>query len=65
MGRKAKLKKERQQKAGKTDAKYDRTQFVKQFERMGYKLKTQKLSQNHLNAEISPEIPQDRVEPKL
>lgn len=68
MGRKAKLKKMRSQ--GKAEAKsakqYDTTQFVEQFERMGYQQKiSPKLQPKNNRGNISPEIPQDRIEPQL
>ena len=68
MGRKAKNKKIRQQ--GKATAqsakKYDNTQFVEQFERMGYQLQIDpKLQPKTNRGNISPEIPQDRIEPQL
>lgn len=68
MGRKAKLKKMRQQ--GKIESKsakkYDSTQFVEQFERMGYQRKIDLKSQPKTNrGNISPEIPQDKIEPEL
>ena len=67
MGRKAKLKKKRQQEAtAKSDQRYDRTQFVKQFEKMGYQLKIDpKLQPKTNRGNISPEIPQDKIEPQL
>lgn len=67
MGRKAKLKKARQQKAtAKPEQKYDQTQFVKQFEKLGYQLKIDpKLQPKTNRGNISPEIPQERIEPQL
>ena len=68
MGRKAKLKKIRQQEKTnqKSTKKYEQTQFVEQFERMGYKLTTDhKLQPKTNRGNISPEIPQDRIEPQL
>lgn len=68
MGRKAKLKKMRAQgKVEKKSAKkYDSTQFVEQFERMGYQQKIDpKLQPKSNRGNISPEIPQDRIEPQL
>ncbi|MDJ0573049.1 MAG: hypothetical protein QNJ53_28980 [Pleurocapsa sp. MO_192.B19] len=68
MGRKAKIKKMRQQgKApAKSSQKYEKTQFVEQFERMGYQLKIDPKLQPETNrGNISPEIPQDRIEPQL
>lgn len=67
MGRKAKLKRERQQqKTSGSSSKYDSTQFVKQFNRMGYRLNTNQPSQNQVDrVSFSPEIPQDKIEPQL
>ena len=67
MGRNAKLKKIRQQKTGaKSTKKYEQTQFVEQFEKMGYQLKIDpKLQPKTNRGNISPEIPQDRIEPQL
>ena len=68
MGKKAKLKKIRQQlkETVKSKKKYDQTQFVKQFERMGYQLKIDpKLQPKTNRGNISPEIPQDTIEPQL
>lgn len=68
MGRKAKLKKIRQQeKADHKSAKnYDSTQFVRQFQKMGYQAKIDPKLQSKINrGNISPEIPQDRIEPQL
>ena len=69
MGRKAKIKKMRQQRkapAKSAAQKYDRTQFVEQFERMGYQLQIDPKLQPETNrGNISPEIPQDRIEPQL
>ena len=67
MGKKAKLKKMRQQKTGaKSTKKYDRTQFVEQFARMGYQLQIDpKLQPKTNRGNISPEIPQDKIEPQL
>ena len=68
MGRKAKLKKMRQQqKRDRTsDQKYEQTQFVEQFEKMGYQVKIDPKQQPTTNrGNISPEIPQDRIEPQL
>lgn len=68
MGRKAKIKKMRQQ--GKASAKsgknYDQTQFVEQFEKMGYQVKIDpKLQPKTNRGNVSPEIPQDIIEPQL
>ncbi|MGV2830055.1 hypothetical protein [Myxosarcina sp. GI1(2024)] len=67
MGRKAKLKRQRQQqKTSGSSSKYDSTQFVKQFKTMGYQLNTNQLSQNQADRlNSSPEIPQDKIEPQL
>ena len=67
MGRKAKLRKMRQQKTdAKSTKKYEQTQFVEQFERMGYQLKIDpKLQPKTNRGNISPEIPQDKIEPQL
>jgi hypothetical protein len=65
MGRKAKLKKARQQQQNKSsNSQYDSTQFVRQFERLGYRLKTQPPQERDDKA-TSPQIPQDKVEPQL
>ncbi len=68
MGRKAKLKKLRQQTkaTAKSVQQYDQTKFVEQFEKMGYQVKTTPLLQAKTNrGNIAPEIPQDRIEPQL
>ena len=67
MGRKAKLKKMRQQQANaKSEEKYDKTQFVEQFTKMGYQAKIDPKLQPETNrGNIAPEIPQERIEPKL
>ena len=68
MGKKAKLKKIRQQNKAKvkTNKKYNQTEFVEQFERMGYQLQIDpKLQPKTNRGNISPEIPQDRIEPQL
>ena len=68
MGRKAKLKKNRQQaQTSKVDGKkYDRTQFVEQLSKMGYQVKIDpKLQPKTNRGNIAPEIPQDRIEPQL
>lgn len=67
MGRKAKLKKMRQQQASaKSKGKYDETQFVEQFTKMGYQAKIDPKLQPETNrGNIAPEIPQERIEPKL
>lgn len=68
MGRKAKLKKARRQAKTNNQAnpKYDRTQFVEQFTKMGYQVKIDpKLQPKTNRGNIAPEIPQDRIEPQL
>ena len=68
MGKKAKLRKMRQHDKAtvKPNKNYDQTQFVEQFERMGYQLQIDpKLQPTTNRGNISPEIPRDRVEPKL
>ena len=68
MGKKAKLKKIRQQNQaeGQSQSKYNKTEFVKQFEKMGYQLKTDARRQPKTNrGNVSPEIPQERIEPQL
>lgn len=69
MGRKAKLKKLRQQ-ANVTSKplqqKYKDTEFAKQFEHMGYQVKIDpKLQPKTNRGNIAPEIPQTRIEPQL
>lgn len=63
MGRKARLKKARQQ-GTESNSKYDSTQFVKQFEQMGYRLKSKPQKQSDAE-QFSPEIPEDKTEPQL
>ena len=70
MGRKAKLKKLRQQQQNNAESnqeqKYDKTQFVEQFTRMGYQAKIDpKLQPKTNRGNIAPEIPQERIEPQL
>lgn len=67
MGRKAKLKKIRQQEAiAPSESKYAQTEFVEQFEKMGYQLKIDPQRQPQTNrGNISPEIPQERIEPQI
>ena len=69
MGRKAKLKKLRQQgtdKSKKSPQKYKETEFAKQFEHMGYQVKVDpKLQPKTNRGNIAPEIPQTRIEPQL
>ncbi|BAZ43630.1 hypothetical protein NIES4102_06310 [Chondrocystis sp. NIES-4102] len=68
MGKKAKIKKERkqQQPLDKLERKYDQTQFVKQFESMGYQVQIDpKLLPKTNRGNVAPEIPQNRIEPQL
>ena len=70
MGRKAKLKKLRQQQQTNGESnqnqKYDQTQFVEQFTKMGYQVKIDpKLQPKTNRGNIAPEIPQERIEPQL
>ena len=68
MGRKAKLKKLRQQNAesNKPQQKYKDTEFAKQFEHMGYQVKVDpKLQPKTNRGNIAPEIPKTRIEPQL
>ncbi len=70
MGRKAKLKKLRQQQQANAESnqnqKYDKTQFVEQFTKMGYQAKIDpKLQPKTNRGNIAPEIPQERIEPQL
>ena len=69
MGRKAKLRKARKSGAAKTQNSskdYDRTQFVEQFQRMGYQVKVDpKLQPKTNRGNVAPEIPQDSIEPQL
>ncbi|MEM6611547.1 MAG: hypothetical protein AAF652_04700 [Cyanobacteria bacterium P01_C01_bin.72] len=70
MGRKAKLKKLRQQQTKGTSAsaqaKYQDTEFVKQFEHLGYQVQVDpKLQPKTNRGNIAPEIPQTRIEPQL
>ena len=67
MGRKAKLKKIRQKSDSQSNsAKYDKTQFVEQFTKMGYQAKIAPQHQPKTNrGNIAPEIPQARIEPQL
>ena len=63
MGRKAKLKKIRQQSkdSPKPAKKYEQTKFVEQFEQMGYQLQIDpKIQPKNNRGNISPEIPQDK-----
>ena len=68
MGRKAKLKKIRQQNKADVQSRsqYNQTEFVEQFEKMGYQLKIDPQRQPKTNrGNVSPEIPQERIEPQL
>jgi predicted fused transcriptional regulator/phosphomethylpyrimidine kinase len=67
MGRKAKIKKMRQQEevTANTNKKYDSTEFVQQFAKMGYQLKSAQPQSSANRGNISPEIPQERIEPQL
>lgn len=68
MGKKAKLKKIRQQAKtnGELSPQYDRTQFVEQFKKMGYQVKIDPKHQPKTNrGNIAPEIPQEKIEPQL
>ena len=68
MGKKAKLKKIRQQQKanGASNKKYDSTQFVEQFQKMGYQVNVDpKLQPKTNRGNIAPEIPQDKIEPQL
>ena len=51
---------------GKSAKQYDATQFVEQFERMGYQQKIDpKLQPKTNRGNIAPEIPQEIIEPQL
>ena len=67
MGRKAKLKKQRQQAIiAKPKQKYTETEFVEQFEHMGYQAKIDPKKQPKTNrGNVAPEIPRSRIEPQL
>jgi hypothetical protein len=71
MGKQAKLKKIRQQKANaksnaKFNKKYEPTQFAEQFEKMGYQIKIDPRLQPKTNrGNIAPEIPREQIEPQL
>ncbi|MEM8831276.1 MAG: hypothetical protein AAGE96_18235 [Cyanobacteria bacterium P01_G01_bin.19] len=68
MGRKARLKKIRQQAGArsKSTQKYKQTEFVEQFEKMGYQLRIDPKKQPKTNrGNVSPEIPQDTIEPQI
>lgn len=70
MGRKAKLKKIRQQKLTNNQSQsaspYDSTKFVEQFKHLGYQVQIDpKLQPKTNRGNISPEIPEDRIEPQL
>jgi hypothetical protein len=68
MGKKAKLKKMRQQGKAVTQPtkEYQQTEFVEQLEKMGYQLQIDPKLQPQTNrGNISPEIPQPKIEPQL
>lgn len=68
MGRKAKIKKIRHNQTTTTEyeQKYDQTQFVQQFKSLGYQLQIDpKLQPKTNRGNISPEIPEDKIEPQL
>ncbi|MEM8722867.1 MAG: hypothetical protein AAGE84_26885 [Cyanobacteria bacterium P01_G01_bin.39] len=68
MGKKAKLKKIRQQqKAGsKSQPKYDKTKFVEQFTHMGYQVQVDpKLQPKTNRGNVAPELPRNDIEPQL
>jgi hypothetical protein len=68
MGRKAKLKKMRQQGKVVTQStrKYQQTEFVEQLEKMGYQLQIDPNLHPQTNrGNLSPEIPQSKTEPQL
>lgn len=66
MGRKAKLKKLRQQTTAKSNQKYTATEFVEQFEHMGYQIEIDpKLQPKTNRGNIAPEIPHTKIEPQL
>lgn len=66
MGRKAKLKKSRQQTTTKSNQKYTATEFVEQFKHMGYQVKVDLQLQPKTNpVNMAPELPQTRIEPQL
>ncbi|MEM7591285.1 MAG: hypothetical protein AAF383_07170 [Cyanobacteria bacterium P01_A01_bin.83] len=68
MGKKAKLKKIRQQqKAGsKSQPKYDQTQFVEQFTHMGYQVQVDpKLQPKTNRGNVAPQLPRNEIEPQL
>ena len=68
MGRKARQKKMRHSAKAENktiDEKYSSTEFVKQFEKMGYRLKPNLQKQQKSNQNDFPEIPQDKIEPQI
>mgnify|MGYP003519813397 FL=1 len=66
MGRKAKLKKSRQQATAKSNQKYTATEFVEQFKHMGYQVKVDLQSQPKTNrVNMAPELHQTKIEPQL
>lgn len=68
MGRQAKIKKNRQQEKTsiKSVQKYDQTQFVEQFEKMGYQVRTNSEQEPKSSSKNrAPEIPEYRIEPQM
>lgn len=68
MGKKAKLKKIRQQQQAtkQSTPKYDSTQFVEQFKHMGYQVQIDPKKLPSTNrGNVSPEIPQEKIDPQL
>jgi hypothetical protein len=66
MGRKAKLRKSRQQGIIKSNQKYTATEFVEEFKHMGYQIEVDLQSQPKTNrVNMAPELPQTRIEPQL
>ncbi|WP_319422074.1 hypothetical protein [Pleurocapsa sp. FMAR1] len=56
----------KQKTTAKSNQEYNQTQFVQQFAKMGYQLRIDPKSQPETNrGNISPEIPQAKIEPKL
>ena len=68
MGKKAKLKKIRQQQkaSSKLQPKYDQTQFVEQFTHMGYQVQVDpKLQPKTNRGNVAPQLPRNDIEPQL
>ncbi|MEM7757674.1 MAG: hypothetical protein AAF298_06085 [Cyanobacteria bacterium P01_A01_bin.40] len=68
MGKKAKLRKMRQQQQAiaKSKPKYDQTQFVEQFTHLGYQVQIDpKLQPKTNRGNIAPELPHNEIEPQL